>query len=83
MSVGLTLCDDDIRVMFIDDGVHALTDGSAERHIHTLIELKKGLFAHDESMTTRKIESLHYPVRRTSSEEVVRMIEESDALIAW
>ncbi len=83
MSVGLTLCDDEIRVVFVEDGVYTLLDGSVDKHVHTLLQLKKALFAHEESMRERGITRPIYPVSSASTGDIARLAGESDVVISW
>lgn len=88
MCVGLTLCDDDIRVVLQGDAVYALnTQGSPEnamgKHIQTLIQLGKGLFAHDGSMAERKMRNPGFSVEIKTTEDIAHMVAESDVVISW
>ena len=91
MTVGLTLADHSIAVIFRDDGVYTLLPtqpaliGSLEidKHIATLQLLNVRLIAQQESLTDRNLSHLKWNVERLSQREVVQLLAESDAIICY
>lgn len=91
MSVGLTLCDDTVQVLFVGDGVYTLlqTDpthvGLPEysRHVEALQELGHKLFAERESLDERGLEKTVYETEIISGVEAARLISESDFVIRY
>jgi sulfur relay (sulfurtransferase) DsrF/TusC family protein len=91
MSVGLTLCNDAVQVLFTDDGVYTLLDTSPgnvkmpayARHLKTLEQLKQRLFADRESLHERGIETVAGSVAIVSRAEAVRMLLPSDCVIRY
>jgi sulfur relay (sulfurtransferase) DsrF/TusC family protein len=91
MSVGLTLADNAVRVVFVDDGVYLLgitkpeAIGSPEikKHIETLLILGHELFADKESLDERRLESVAYKVAIRPRSEIVEIISQSDVVITY
>ena len=91
MTVGLTLADNSIAVIFRDDGVYALLPtqpaliGSLEidKHVETLQLLSVRLIAERESLTERRLSHLKWDVERLDHPKVVRLLGESDAIICF
>jgi sulfur relay (sulfurtransferase) DsrF/TusC family protein len=90
MTVGLTLADHRIAVIFRDDGVYTLLPtqpaliGSLEidKHLETLL-LNVRLIAERESLTERQLSHLKWDVESLGQREVVRLLGESDAIICF
>jgi sulfur relay (sulfurtransferase) DsrF/TusC family protein len=91
MTVGLTLADHGIAVIFRDDGVYTLLPtqpaliGSLEidKHLETLQLLNVRLIAERESLTERHLSDLKWDVERLGQREVVQLLGESDAIICF
>lgn len=91
MSVGLTLEDNKITVLFIEDGVYLLgeTDpkvilsGEIHKHIDTLRLLKHTLVADKESLDSRNIKKLKYNVGILTRAEISDTISKADVVIPW
>ncbi|MGR3310682.1 MAG: DsrE family protein [Candidatus Brocadiales bacterium] len=91
MSVGLTLEDNKITVLFTDDGVYLLgetnpnviSSGEIHKHIDTLRLLKHTLIAEKESLDSRNIEKLKYNVEILTRAEVSDTIAKADVVIPW
>ena len=91
MTVGLTLADHRIAVIFRDDGVYTLLTtqpaliGSlgTDKHLETLQLLNVRLIAEQESLTERHLPHLKWDVERLARHEVVRLLGESDAIICF
>jgi sulfur relay protein TusC/DsrF len=89
MTVGLTLADHDIAVVFREDGVYTLLPtqpaviGSLEidKHLETLQLLHVRLIAEQESLRDRQLSHLKWDVERLGQREVAQLIAESDAII--
>ena len=91
MSVGLTLADNAVQVVFVGDGVYTLLDNSPEtidspelrKHIETLKMLKHQIIAEKESLDERGINNLAYEVEIKSREGIASLITESNAVIPY
>jgi sulfur relay (sulfurtransferase) DsrF/TusC family protein len=91
MTVGLTLADHSIAVIFRDDGVYTLLPtqpaliGSLEidKHLETLQLLNVRLIAERESLIERHLSHLKWDVERLGQREVVQLLGESDAIICF
>ncbi|MBI2955045.1 MAG: DsrE family protein [Chloroflexi bacterium] len=91
MSVGLTLAENAVRVIFVDDGVYTLVAAKPEvvgspevkKHIDTLRALGHQLIAEKESLDGRGIANLGYRVDIKTRDEIAEIITESDAVIAY
>jgi len=91
MAVGLTLADNAVSVIFLDDGVYTLLPthpsriGSLEvdKHLETLPLLNVRLAAEEESLGERKLTDLKWDVERLGREEVARLIAASEAIICY
>jgi sulfur relay protein TusC/DsrF len=91
MTVGLTLGDHAIAVIFRDDGVYTLLPtqpaliGSLDidKHLETLRLLNVRLMAERESLTARNLSQLKWDVERLGQHEVVQLLAESDAIICY
>lgn len=91
MSVGLTLREDKVTVIFMDDGVYSATHIKPElvnfaplnKEFGALSMLKCSLFADKPSMQKREINKLIANVKPAEREEIVRTITESDIVIPF
>lgn len=91
MSVGLTLRDDKVMVVFIDDGVYTaahinpelINFPSSKQEFAALSMLKCSMLADKPSMQKRGINNLLENVRAAEREEIVRTITESDIVIPF
>lgn len=91
MSVGLTLREDKVAVIFIDDGVYTATPIKPElvnlkplhKEFEALSMLKCAMLADRLSMEKRGISNLLANVKAISREEIVRTITESDIVIPF
>jgi sulfur relay (sulfurtransferase) DsrF/TusC family protein len=91
MTVGLTLADHSIAVIFRDDGVYTLLPtqpaliGSLEidKHLETLQLLNVRLIAERESLIERHLSHLKWDIERLGQREVVQLLGESDAIICF
>lgn len=91
MSVGLTLREDKVAVIFMDDGVYSATDTNPElinfkspdKEFGALSMLKCAMLADKLSMQKRGIKKLIENVKPAEREEVVRTITESDIVIPF
>jgi sulfur relay (sulfurtransferase) DsrF/TusC family protein len=91
MTVGLTLADHRIAVLFRGDGVYTLLPtqpaliGSLEidKHLETLQLLNVRLMAERESLAERQLSHLKWDVERLGQREVAQVLAESDAIICF
>jgi len=91
MTVGLTLGENTIAVIFRDDGVYTLLPtqpaliGSLDidKHLETLQLLHVRLIAERESLNARNLSHLKWEVERLSQREVAQCLAESDAMICY
>jgi sulfur relay (sulfurtransferase) DsrF/TusC family protein len=91
MTVGLTLGDNVIVVVFRDDSVYTLLPtqprliGSLEidKHLETLQLLNVRLVAERESLTERMLTHVKWDVERLTKHEVARLLAQSDAIICY
>ncbi len=91
MSVGLTLRDDKVTVIFMDNGVYTATDikpelinfASLGTEFETLSMLKCPLFADRPSIEKRGINKLLPDVKPAERKEIVNTITESDIVIPF
>jgi sulfur relay (sulfurtransferase) DsrF/TusC family protein len=91
MSVGLTLREDKVTVVFLDDGVYSATRTKPElvnlkpltKEFEALSMLKCPMLADKLSMQKRSISTLVANVRAIEREEIVKMITESDIVIPF
>jgi sulfur relay (sulfurtransferase) DsrF/TusC family protein len=91
MSVGLTLREDKVTVIFIDDGIYTATPLKPEivgsqpgkKEFEVLSMLKCTLLADELSMKKRGITLLIPVVRAAEREELVRTITDSDIVIPF
>ncbi len=91
MSVGLTLREDKVTVIFIDDGVYSATQAKPElinvqpskREFEALSMLKCTLLADKPSLEERGIKNLVPNVKQAGRDEIVRTITDSDIVIPF
>ncbi len=91
MSVGLTLREDKVTVIFMDDGVYTATPTKSEiinvlppvREFGALTMLKCKLLADKPSLKERGIKELIENINIVEREEIVRTISESDIVIPF
>ncbi len=91
MTVGLTLGDNAISVVFRDDGVYTLLPTQPaligaldiDKHLETLPLLNVRLIAENESLTERKLSQLKWDVERLARHDVARLLAASDAIICY
>jgi sulfur relay (sulfurtransferase) DsrF/TusC family protein len=91
MTVGLTLGDNAIAVIFRDAGVYTLLAtqpaliGSLEidKHLETLQLLNVRLIAETESLTERNLSHLKWDIERLARREVAHLLAESEAIICY
>ena len=91
MSVGLTLREDKVTVIFMDDGVYTATSIKPERinfppmdrEFGALRMLKSTLLADKPSMEKRGIKELIENIKTADREEIVRTMNESDIIIPF
>jgi len=91
MGVGLTLREDKVTVIFMDDGVYSVTQikpelvgfNSLDKEFGALSMLKCPLLADRSSLQKRGIKKLIENVKAAEREEIVRTITESDIVIPF
>lgn len=91
MTVGLTLGDHAITVIFRDDSVYALLSTQPalidsldiDKHLETLQLLHVRLVAEQESLTERHLSHLKWAVERLAQREVAQLLAGSDAIISY
>jgi sulfur relay (sulfurtransferase) DsrF/TusC family protein len=91
MTVGLTLGENTIVVIFRDDGVYTLLStqpaliGSLEidKHLETLQLLHVRLVAEQESLSQRNLSHPKWDIERLAQREIAQLLAESDATICY
>lgn len=91
MSVGLTLCDDAVQVVFVGDGVYAFLDtqpgriGMPEysRHMETLKELGHTLYAEKESLEERRLDRISLKIKIVPRTQVARLLLAGDCVVRY
>jgi sulfur relay (sulfurtransferase) DsrF/TusC family protein len=91
MSVGLTLREDKVTVIFMDEGVYTATRTKPEeinvpppvREFEALIMLKCRMLADKPSLEKRGIKELIKNINIVERDEIVRTISESDIVIPF
>ena len=91
MSVGLTLADNDVTVVFMGDGVYTLLPlrpervGSLEmtKHLETLEAFGCRLVAEAEASEERGLGELGWGAERLGRDDVARLMAEAGAVIAY
>ena len=91
MTVGLTLADNTIAVIFREDGVYTLLPtqpaliGALEidKHIETLKLLNVRLMAEREALDERHIADLKWDVERVDRRQVAQLLADSEAIVCF
>jgi sulfur relay (sulfurtransferase) DsrF/TusC family protein len=91
MGVGLTLCNDAVQVLFIDDGVFAFLQTDADkvampeyaRHIETLKQLGHRICAEHESLSERGIGRPSHEPEIISRSDVPGLLLDCDGVIRY
>lgn len=91
MTVGLTLAENAISVIFRDDGVYTLLAtqpsliGSLDldKHLETLQLLNVRLVVEQEALAERKLTDLKWEVERLARNEVAQLLAESEAVVCY
>jgi sulfur relay (sulfurtransferase) DsrF/TusC family protein len=91
MGVGLTLCDDAVRVLFIDDGVYALLQADPEkvampeytRHIETIKQMGHRIYAERESLEERGVKKPAHEPEIVSRDEALALLLDGDGVIRY
>ena len=91
MSVGLTLREDKVTVIFLDDGVYSATQTKPElinlkpltKEFEALSMLKCPMLADKLSMQKRAISALAANIKAIEREDIVKTITESDIVIPF
>jgi len=91
MSVGLTLREDKVTVIFMDDGIYSATPSkpesinliTLEREFGALKMLKCTVLADKLSMDKRGIKELIENIKTADREEIIRTMNESDIIIPF
>ena len=91
MSVGLTLREDKVTVIFMDDGIYSAITANLElihlaspdREFKALSMLKCKMLADKTSMKKRNVQELLENVRPADREEIIRTLNESDIIIPF
>jgi len=91
MSLGLTLANNAVSVIFTQDAVYSLLPALPEnikspvfgRHIEMLNTLKCKLIAEKESMEERDVKDVNYSVEVKERAEVFKFIKESNTVITY
>ncbi len=91
MSVGLTLREDKVTVIFIDDGIYSATHinpeiinfQSLKKEFEALSMLQCSLMADRPSLEKREITNLLANVEAVEREDIVRTITYSDIVIPF
>ncbi|MCX9083856.1 MAG: DsrE family protein [Candidatus Methanoperedens sp.] len=91
MSVGLTLREDKVTVIFLDDGVYSATRikpekidlPTLEKEFGALKMMKCELLADKPSMENRGIKELIENIKIVDREEIVQTMNESDIIIPF
>ncbi len=91
MSVGLTLREDNVTVIFMDDGVYSATQAKPEligaptikKEFEALQMMKCTMLADKPSLDKRGIQNLVPHVKPAARDEIVRIITGSDIVIPF
>jgi sulfur relay (sulfurtransferase) DsrF/TusC family protein len=91
MSVGLTLADNDVAVVFLDDGVYTLLPIKPERlgspevakHLEALEMMGCRLVAEEEALKERGLEELAWKAERMPRDVIARFLAEAEAVITY
>ena len=91
MTVGLTLGDNAIAVIFRDDGVYTLLPTrpaligalDIDKHVETLQLLHVRLVVEEEALAERRLSQLKWNVERLARQDVARLLADSEAVICY
>lgn len=92
MCVGMLTSDNSMKVVFIEDGVYALSSSTdtgiisfpdADKHISTLKEMDFDIIAEKESLEERGIKDIKHDPLLKSKDEIADLITEGDIVINW
>jgi sulfur relay protein TusC/DsrF len=91
MTVGLTLGDNAIAVIFRDDGVYTLLPTQPaligaldiDKHVETLQLLNVRLVVEQEALAERQLSPLKWTVERLARQDVARLLADSEAIICY
>mgnify|MGYP003442574808 CR=1 FL=1 len=91
MTIGLTLADHGIAVIFRDDGVYTLLPtqpalvGSLEidKHLETLQLLNVRLIAEREALSERHLSQLRWDIEHLGQRDIAQLLGESNAIICY
>ena len=91
MSLGLTLTDNVVTVVFIEDGVYLPVSFATEaggypdamRHLETLKELGCELIVETESLEKRGLRDQKIEIKMMSRKGIERILEDSDRVIGF
>lgn len=91
MSLGLTLRDDRVQVIFLEDGVYTLLNTSPEaigappmaRHLETLQGLDCPLVVEKESLEERGLGQILLPVEIKTRAEIAALLAQSNIVISY
>lgn len=91
MSIGLTLREDEVKVIFMDNGVYTATPinpeligfNSYEKEFEALSMLKCPMMVDKPSLKKRGIKHLRKEVKVVEREEIVKTITQSDIVIPF
>lgn len=91
MSVGQTLADNEVRLIFAGDSVYILGDvnpsliggGAVQRPLETLRMLGHAIYAEAESLDERGVTPAVPGVERIPRARIAELLAESDVTIAW
>jgi sulfur relay (sulfurtransferase) DsrF/TusC family protein len=91
MTVGLTLGDNGIAVIFRDDGVFTLLPTQPalvgaldiDKHIETLQLLNVRLVAERESLAERDLSQVKWDIERLGRREIAQLLADSEAIICY
>ncbi|MEK6545934.1 MAG: DsrE family protein [Nitrospinota bacterium] len=91
MSLGLTLANNAVRVVFVHDAVYSLLPAKPDkiespvfgRHIEMLNTLKCRVVAEKESIEEKGIGEIKYNVEVKDRKRVIELIKDSDSVITY
>jgi sulfur relay (sulfurtransferase) DsrF/TusC family protein len=91
MSVGLTLRDDKVSIIFIDDGVYSATQLKPEfikfpnlkQEFGALSMLKCMMLADRPSLEKREVKDIQQNIKVAGRDEIVKTITEADIVITF
>ncbi|OGV97668.1 MAG: hypothetical protein A3I04_00920 [Nitrospinae bacterium RIFCSPLOWO2_02_FULL_39_110] len=91
MSLGLTLANNAVRVVFVRDAVYSLLPAKPDeikspafgRHIEMLNTLKCRVVAEKESIEEKGIGEIKYNIEVKDRKGVIELIKDSDSVITY